>query len=251
MERAFKITKKCMEKKLKSKVIIFGASGAIGSSLVDWFVKNNFYVYAVTRPNSHITNISEDVKHIEINSDNQNTSFCDLIKEPVDSAVWAQGENLSDNIYSFDIAGFRKIFESNVSFILITLKCLLDNKKLKNNAKLCIISSIWQKLSRQDKLSYTVSKSALQGLVASLSVDLGKNGMLINAVLPGVIDTPMTLNNLKEDQIKSIINNTPLKSLASLEDISSAVGFLCSKSNQGISGQFICVDKGFSNAKII
>ena len=72
----------------------------------------------------------------------------------------------------------------------------------------------------------------------SLAIDLGKNGIMINAVLPGVIDTPMTLKNLNENQIKGIKNNTPLKSLASLEDVSNIVGFLCSESNKGITGEF-------------
>ena len=74
-----------MEKKSKSRVIVFGASGAIGSSIVNWFAKNNFYVYAVTRYNADTVNFSEDVKHIKLNSDDQNLSFCSLIEEPINS----------------------------------------------------------------------------------------------------------------------------------------------------------------------
>ena len=151
--------------------------------------------------------------------------FEKLEDSSINSVVWAQGETLNDNIYSFNVDKFRKTIESNVSFILVTLHELL-NKKSKDDAKLCIISSIWQKLAKQDKLSYTVSKSALQGAVMSLAVDLGKTGMMINAVLPGAIDTPMTLKNLSENQIKAIKNNTPLKSLASLEDVSNVVDFM-------------------------
>lgn len=233
---------------MKKKVVIFGASGAIGTSLIDWFVDKNFFVYAVSRSPEEKNN-TDSVEWLNINVDNNIVE--NLENKSIDSVVWAQGENLTDNIHSFNANNFRKIIESNVSYILITLHDLLNNKKLKDEARLCIISSIWQKLAKQDKLSYTISKSAIQGAVMSLAVDLGKNGMLINAVLPGVIDTPMTLENLSEDQIKSIKNNTPLKSLASLEDISNIVGFLCSESNQGITGEFIRVDRGFSNAKII
>ena len=233
---------------MKKKVVIFGASGAIGTSLMDWFIDKNFFVYAVSRSPEEKNN-NDSVEWLNINVDNNIVE--NLENRSIDSVVWAQGENLTDNIHSFNVNNFRKIIESNVSYILITLHDLLNNKKLKDEARLCIISSIWQKLAKQDKLSYTISKSAIQGAVMSLAVDLGKNGMLINAVLPGVIDTPMTLENLSDDQIKSIKNNTPLKSLASLEDISNIVGFLCSESNQGITGEFIRVDKGFSNAKII
>ena len=238
-----------MKKNNDRKVIIFGASGAIGNALIDWFNNNNFFVYAFSRNTRNKKN-NNYIEWLDLNSDDYSI-FEKLEDSSINSVVWAQGENLTDNIYSFDVNNFRKTIESNVSFILITLQILLNKNKLKNDARLCIISSIWQKLAKQDKLSYTVSKSALQGAVMSLAIDLGKNGIMINAVLPGVIDTPMTLKNLNENQIKGIKNNTPLKSLASLEDVSNIVGFLCSESNKGITGEFICVDKGFSNAKII
>jgi len=240
-----------MKKNNDRKVIIFGASGAIGNALIDWFNNNNFFVYALSRNTKKKKNKNNNyIEWLDYNP-NDFSIFEKLEDSSINSVVWAQGENLTDNIYSFDVNNFRKTIESNVSFILITLQILLNKNKLKNDARLCIISSIWQKLAKQDKLSYTISKSALQGAVMSLAVDLGKNGMMINAVLPGVIDTPMTLKNLSEDQIKSIKNSTPLKSLASLEDVSNIVGFLCSESNKGITGEFIRVDKGFSNAKII
>ena len=238
-----------MKKNNDRKVIIFGASGAIGNALIDWFNNNNFFVYPLATYTRNKKN-NNYIEWLDLNSDDYSI-FEKLEDSSINSVVWAQGENLTDNIYSFDVNNFRKTIESNVSFILITLQILLNKNKLKNDARLCIISSIWQKLAKQDKLSYTVSKSALQGAVMSLAIDLGKNGIMINAVLPGVIDTPMTLKNLNENQIKGIKNNTPLKSLASLEDVSNIVGFLCSESNKGITGEFICVDKGFSNAKII
>ena len=106
-------------------------------------------------------------------------------------------------------------------------------------------------MAKQDKLSYTVSKSAIKGLVSSLVIDLGFNGAMINAVLPGVLDTPMTKSNLSEEQIDNIKKITPLKSLPSLIDVVNMVGFLCSDQNTGVTGQFIKVDKGFSNARII
>ena len=238
-----------MKKNNDRKVIIFGASGAIGKALIDWFISNNFFVYAFSRNTQNKKN-NNSIEWLNLNSEDYSL-FEKLEDSSINSVVWAQGENLNDSIHSFDVDKFRKTIESNVSFILVTLHELLNKKKLKKDAKLCIISSIWQKLAKQDKLSYTVSKSALQGAVMSLAVDLGKTGMMINAVLPGAIDTPMTLKNLNENQIKAIKNNTPLKSLASLEDVSNLVGFLCSESNQGITGEFIRVDKGFSNAKII
>ena len=63
------------------------------------------------------------------------------------------------------------IYQANVAYILVTLKALLSASLLAPSSRLCIISSIWQKLARQNKLSYTVSKAALQGLVLSAAVE--------------------------------------------------------------------------------
>jgi enoyl-[acyl-carrier-protein] reductase (NADH) len=60
----------------------------------------------------------------------------------------------------------------------------------------------------------------------------------------------MTKKNLSKMEIENIKRITPLKSLATLEDIAKLVFFLCSKNNSGITGQFITVDRGFSNARI-
>ena len=114
-----------------------------------------------------------------------------------------------------------------------------------------MISSIWQNLARQNKLSYCITKSALQGLVQSLTIDLGQFGYLINAVLPGALDTPMTRLNLDKKQLHKLEEMTPLGSLSTLADVCNLVGFLCSQNNTSITGQFIAVDGGFSYARII
>jgi NAD(P)-dependent dehydrogenase (short-subunit alcohol dehydrogenase family) len=120
-----------------------------------------------------------------------------------------------------------------------------------DSARLCIISSIWQNIAKPNKLSYCITKSALQGLVQSLVVDLGGNGCLVNAVLPGALDTPMTRINLNETQLNALENMTPLGSLPTLNDVCNLVGFLCSQDNTGITGQFITADRGFTHARII
>jgi NAD(P)-dependent dehydrogenase (short-subunit alcohol dehydrogenase family) len=165
--------------------------------------------------------------------------------------VWAQGQNFNDNIHTFSASAHDDMYRANVVYIMKTLQALLARGLLAPPARLCVISSIWQNIARQNKLSYTVSKSALQGLVQSLAIDLGGDGHLVNAVLPGALDTPMTRNNLKPEQIKLLENLTPLGKLPTLDDVCNMVGFLCSPDNSGITGQFIAADKGFSYAKIL
>jgi NAD(P)-dependent dehydrogenase (short-subunit alcohol dehydrogenase family) len=159
--------------------------------------------------------------------------------------------NFNDEIGGFDSEKHLQMYEANVLFILRSLQVIMAGELLSQNARLCVISSIWQNIARQSKLSYCVTKSALQGLVQSLAIDLGRQGILINAVLPGALDTPMTRSNLNSAQLEKLESATPLQSLASLDDVTGLVYYLCSQNNTGITGQFISADRGFSYARIL
>lgn len=230
-------------------VIIFGASGAIGQALCNWHIARGCTVTGVARTlptegNGRIRWISWDPG---MGADIANS----LNTVRYDAAIWAQGMNAADNIRSFDRNVHLKVYEANVVYVMISLKQLLDTNILADKARLVVISSIWQDIARPNKLSYCVSKSALIGLVRSAALDLGTEGKLINAVLPGALDTPMTRANLTPEQIGKLEGMTPLGSLPALDDVCNLVGYLGSPDNTGITGQFIAADRGFSHAKIL
>lgn len=144
------------------------------------------------------------------------------------------------------------MYEANVLFVLASLNALLSRQRLiAGGARLCLISSMWQNIARQNKLSYCITKAALNGLVLSASIDLARAGHVINAVLPGALDTPMTRANLSEEQIQRLEAATPGGRLAGVGDVAAAVEFCCSTAHRAITGQFITVDKGFSYARIL
>lgn len=230
----------------RRKVAIFGASGAIGTALCEWFIERDNEVVAFSRTGAAPAhNGARWVGWDGIQP------FPQLDEAPFDALVWAQGANASDSIETFDLDAHNHLYVANVTYILVSLHALLAQRLLTPSARLCLISSIWQNLARQNKLSYCVTKSALQGLVQSLTVDLGKHGHLVNAVLPGPLDTPMTRANLSAAQITQLESVTPLGALPALRDVAEMVGFLCSPANTGITGQFIAADKGFSYARIV
>jgi NAD(P)-dependent dehydrogenase (short-subunit alcohol dehydrogenase family) len=224
---------------------VFGASGAIGSAIVESFAARGDTVIAISRSGRgpalpNVQRVTWDGEHALPELD-----------APLDAAVWSQGANCSDSIQTFDLAAHQQMYAANVTYVMTSLQGLLTRGHLAAGARLCIISSIWQNIARQNKLSYCVTKAALQGLVQSLAVDLGASGYLVNAVLPGALDTPMTRANLTAEQIARLEGMTPLGTLPTLEDVTNVVGFLCSPANTGITGQFVSADKGFSRARIL
>lgn len=225
--------------------LIFGSNGTIGFSIYKKISSTgNYNIYT-----AGISNNIESKNHIYTNYDPEkiNDSFLNLPK--LDVIIWAQGLNCSDKISDFKYSELNNLLKSNVIFIASCINNLINLKKIKNNARLLIVSSIWQIESRQNKFSYTVSKSALQGLIKSSALDLGNKNIIINAVLPGVIDSPMTRENLSEEQICEVKNQTALGRLPLPEDIANAASFLVSENNKSITGQSLIIDCGFIGSK--
>ena len=101
-------------------------------------------------------------------------------------------------------------------------------------------------MTRENKLSYSVSKAALSGLAKNVSYDLSEHNILINNVLPGVIDNEMTRKTLNIEQLEYIKNYMKFGRLIDLKDVFNVVKFLAID-NTGITGQSIKVDLGFTN----
>ena len=231
-------------------LLVLGASGAIGASVATAALARGWQVTGVART-AHAS-MPDGVERLTVDPTGTNFTGALLRRPALYTAVcWAQGANQNDSVYDVDLDEHMKIYQANVVYILLTLKALLTEKLLAPGARMCVISSIWQNLARQSKLSYCISKAALQGLVLSASADLARDGHLINAVLPGALETPMTRRNLSSQQIDRLSTATGFGRLPALHDVASLACFLCSAENTGITGQFIAADLGFSHVRIV
>ncbi len=231
---------------VSGKLLLFGGTGAIGSALRPAFTQHNWQITATGRRGTP----DGTVLVFDPNDASFDSAMLDRIG-PFDAVCWAQGANLNDSVYDVEPDKHLEIYRANVLFNIVTLRLLLTRQLLRPGSRLCVVSSIWQKLARQNKLSYMVSKAALQGFVLSAAVDLAKDGHLINAVLPGALDTPMTRQNLTADQIATLSKATLFNRLPTLDSVVNLVLFLCSSENTSLTGQFIAVDLGFSRVRIL
>ena len=237
------------------RLLVFGGSGAIGGAIAAEAAGRGWDVTAVarTRPDD----VLPGVRAVALDPFAPGSADPDVpggslaAAGPYDAVCWAQGANVNDSIRTMDLQKHEEIYRANCTYVLVTLQDLLKAGLLRAPAKLCVISSIWQTIARQNKLTYGMTKAALQGLVLSLAADLGADGHLVNAVLPGALDTPMTRKNLSAEQIGVLESSTLFGRLSTLEDVASAVLYLCSPENTGITGQFVAADLGFSRVRIL
>lgn len=239
-----------MNSATRPQLLLFGGSGAIGTAIADEFLRQSWHVTAVVRhlPESPASD-RRWVRHDPFGPATLDESALD--GGPYQAVCWAQGANLNDSVRSVDAETHLDLYRANALYNVVTLRRLLDRGLLSKPARLCVISSVWQTIARSNKLSYCMSKAALQGFVLGAAADLADEGHLINAVLPGALDTEMTRRNLKAEQIRTIEQATPFNRLPALQDVAGLAFFLCSEANHGITGQFIGADLGFRHVRVL
>lgn len=227
------------------KLLIFGGTGALGTAIAQKFSDEGYEViYGVRK-------ITDGKVQFQVPL--TTGPVPDLLKGQLfDAVVFAQGANINDSVITSSVDDLNRLFEANVSFISENTKALISHNLIKHKGKIVILSSLWEQLTRQDKMAYTVTKAAVGGLVRSMAVDLGNaKGILVNGLLPGIVETPMSRGLLSAKQMENIEAQTPGHKLTVPTDVANATYLLGCEDNTAISGQSLFVDYGFAIARVI
>lgn len=231
------------------RLLVFGASGSIGNRVSSLAAERGWKVTGVSRLGQPASDQSDWIVFDPLSKAFDPWPMADNVR--YDAVCWSQGTNIADSVYDWDAEANVALYQANCVFVAETMSILLKTGRLASPSRMCVVSSIWQEQARQNKLSYVMTKSAIGGFVRAASADVGRDGHLINAVLPGVLDTPMTRANLSNEQLENVQGSTFFGALPTLDAVAEAILFLCSDRNTGITGQSIAVDLGFSNVRII
>jgi NAD(P)-dependent dehydrogenase (short-subunit alcohol dehydrogenase family) len=141
---------------------------------------------------------------------------------------------------------FCAIQQVNVIAPFLLCQAAVPAMKKKGRGHIVNVSSIWGKISKEFRASYSASKFALDGLTIALAAEHSVDGIVANSVAPGFIDTDLTRNVLGEAGIQSLISTVPARRLGQADEIARLVLWLASEENTYVSGQNIAIDGGFS-----
>ncbi len=106
-----------------------------------------------------------------------------------------------------------------------------------------ISSRAW--LGNKGQTNYSASKAGVIGLTRSLALELGAFKVSVNAIAPGLIDTPLT-RALKKETMEKLIQAQPTKTIGKPDDVAQVVSFLVSEKTNFITGQTLYIDGGKS-----
>lgn len=135
---------------------------------------------------------------------------------------------------------FQVNFFSQIIFSQFIVKLMQRNKTA---GSIVFTSSISALDGNEGQVSYAASKAALLGAVRSMAKELGEKGIRVNAVAPGVIQTPMTDNLNDEIKLKRI-EMMDIKRLGEAREVADTFVFLMSDLSSHITGQTIRIDGG-------
>ena len=233
------------------KIIITGATGGIGSSLVKKFSEYGSIVLATGTKEEKLNNLKSKFNNIVIEKFNLDEhkdieNFIDTASNKLgglDVLVNNAGITLDNISIRLPEENWKKVLDINLTATFMMCKYAIK-KMLKNKSgKIINITSIVGHTGNLGQTNYSASKAGVIGFSKSLALEYAKKNININCVSPGFIKTEMT-DKINEEFKKMLINKIPSGDLGTGEDVSNCVAFLASDMANYINGETIHVNGG-------
>ena len=236
----------------KLNIIVTGATGVIGGSILTKLNEANANIIATGTNQNKLNKIKEQFNNIEIKKfDISNhkliETFIDecneIFENKIDILVNNAGITLDNLAIRMKDEEWSKVINLNLtsSFLLskYAIKRMLKNKC----GKIINITSIVGHTGNIGQANYAASKAGIIGMSKSLALEYGKKNITVNCVSPGFIKSEMT-DKISDHFKKTLENKISLERFGLPEDVANAVVFLCSSLSDYITGETIHVNGG-------
>jgi 3-oxoacyl-[acyl-carrier protein] reductase len=130
-----------------------------------------------------------------------------------------------------------------VGYFLVT-KAMYPLIKKSTTPRIIMVASRTYFLANPGQMSYVASKGAVMGMTRVLAKELGDEGIPVNAVMPGMVATPGTIEHSQEEAFNRVMNNQAIKKRVQPEHLAALIAFLASDDAELITGQMIICDGG-------
>ena len=238
---------------LKNKnIIVTGASGGIGNSIVEKLYKNEANILATGTKIEKLEDLKKRFNNIKIIK--FDISNHEKIEEFINNSTEALGGSLDciinnagitkDNLtIRMSLEEWTKVIEINLTSTFLMCKHSIK-KMLKNKSgKIVNITSVVGHTGNVGQANYTASKAGIVAMSKSLAIEYAKKNININCISPGFIKTTMT-DQIDETHKQGIIAKIPSNRLGNPEDVANAVAFLSSDQSDYINGETLHVNGG-------
>jgi NAD(P)-dependent dehydrogenase (short-subunit alcohol dehydrogenase family) len=147
-----------------------------------------------------------------------------------------------------DTVEYRRILGVNLDGVFFCMKYQLLQMRKQGSGAIVNNSSLGGLVGVPGRAAYHATKHGVIGLTKSAALEFAERGIRINAVCPGIIDTPMVSEMLKSETgvMQEMMRDVPAKRLGLASGVAEAVVWLCSSKASFVTGQAMPVDGGYT-----
>ena len=243
---------------LKDKVaIVTGAATGIGESIARTFAQHGAAVYLLDRDAAGNESAAAAIRASggDATAIAADVTSTEAVQSAVEAALARSGriDILINNAGIFPRKAFLEMTEAdwdrmqdvNLKSVYRTTKAVLPGMVAKGSGKIVNISSVTFHLGTPLLTHYVASKGGVIGLTRALAREMGPDGIHINCITPGAIQTESEKHFVSEEQEKYFLAEQCLKRRLKPADIANTALFLASALGDGVTGQTINVDGGW------
>ena len=233
-------------------IIVTGATGGIGNSIIKKLHKNGANILASGTKIEKLEELKKKFNNLKIldfdisQSSKIETFIEDASKElngSLDCIINNAGVTQDNLVIRMSLDEWKKVIDINLTSTFLMCKFAIK-KMLKNKrGKIINITSVVGHTGNLGKSNYTASKAGIVAMSKSLAIEYAKKNININCISPGFIKTAMT-DKIDEKFKDIIISKIPSARLGEPEDIANAVLFLASNQSDYINGETLHVNGG-------
>ncbi|MBL6674694.1 MAG: 3-oxoacyl-ACP reductase FabG [Proteobacteria bacterium] len=234
------------------KILITGASGGIGSSIADKFLKNKYEMILTSSSEVTLSNLKKKYGKNHhyyvlnfINPDENNIILKKISEEHQDLDVIVNNAGITDDslLLRMKTDQWNNVIQANLSSNFTIIKALLPNMIRNKSGNIIGVSSVVATSGNPGQSNYVAAKSGMIGFYKSIALEVASRNINVNVVSPGFIISPMT-NKLNDNQKNVILEKIPMKRFGEANEIADLVYFLSSDDSKYITGQNIHINGG-------
>lgn len=196
-------------------------------------------------------------RHVDVRSDASVRALFDdeSLAAGVDVLVNCAGVQRFGDAVQTTLDDWNEVLQVNVTGAFLAARHAIPRMRQRGGGAIVNVSSIHARVTAGGRVAYVTSKSALMGLTRALSLDHAADGIRVNVVLPGTIDTPMLTEGWArlrpdrsvEEMRAEVGASNPLGRIGTPQDVAAAIVFLASSEAAFVTGAELVVDGGIAN----
>lgn len=240
-------------------VLITGAASGMGAATARLFAESGAQIVIVDINEEAAHKVGDEVKcDLVLTGDISRSAFCDhCVEETVkrygrlDTLVNAAGIiRRTDAIHTSD-DDWTRVMAVNVDGLFYMSRAAVGAMKKQRSGVIINFGSIWGGVGATSTLAYCASKGAVHQITRSMALDHAGDGIRINAVCPGEVNTPMLASEREPPpnaaDLQGLADATiPMKRLAEPIEVARVVAFLASDDASYMTGALVPVDAGYT-----